>query len=112
MTCLIPTQFDSEVKPMVHELRIYEIKPGMMDSWLKLFNEDIVPLAKKTDVPVEGAWVSPDRTQFIYLRNYNCTEDEIEAKMAAYWATPERQALGDIPGSHIATMDVRLIEPV
>ncbi len=97
---------------MVHELRIYEIKPGMMDSWLQLFDEHIRPLAAKTDVPVEGDWVSPDRTQFIYLRNYNCSEEEIPAKMEAYWATPERQALGDIPGNHIATMDVRLIEPV
>ena len=33
-------------------------------------------------------------------------------KEAAYFASPERTALGDIPTSHIAKIEVRLIEAV
>jgi hypothetical protein len=35
--------------------------------------------------------------------------EEIEA---AYFDTPERKALGDLPSSHIAKIEARVIEPV
>ena len=31
---------------MVSQLRIYTINRGMMDSWVKLFNEQIRPVAR------------------------------------------------------------------
>jgi hypothetical protein len=45
------------------------------------------------------------------VRRFNSAE-EIPAKEAAYFASPERKALGDIPTSHIAKMEVRVIEAV
>ena len=96
---------------MVYQLRIYTINRGMMDSWLKVFNEHIRPLHDKLGIPVVNSWVNADRTEFIWVRRFNNT-DEIPEKEAAYFASPERTALADIPTSHIAKMEVRVIEGV
>ena len=45
------------------------------------------------------------------MRRFNNT-DEIPEREAAYFASPERTALADIPTSHIAKMEVRVIEGV
>ena len=82
-----------------------------MDSWLKLFEEHIRPLHSKLGIPVERTWVSADRTDFIWVRSFQNAE-EIAEKEAAYLSSSERQALGDLPTSHIAKMEVRVIEPV
>ena len=96
---------------MVSQLRIYTINPGMMDSWLKLFEEHVRPLQSKCGMPVERTWVNTDRTEFLWLISFQNAE-EIEEKLATYAASPERQALGDLPPSHIAKFEVRVIEPV
>ena len=94
---------------MVSQLRIYTINRGMMDSWLKLFEEHIRPLHQRLGIPVEATWVNSDRTEFLWVRNFDNPED-IPVKEAAYFASPERTALGDIPTSHIAKMEVRVME--
>ena len=96
---------------MVSQLLIFTINRGMMDSWLKLFEEHIRPLYSKLGVPVERTWVSEDGTEFIWVRGFQNAE-EIPEKEAAYHSSPERQALGDQPMSHIAKIEVRMIEPV
>ena len=96
---------------MVSQLRIYTINRGMMDSCLALFEEHIRPLHKRLGIPVERSWVNADRTEFLWVRTFNSVE-EIPEKEAAYFASPERTALGDIPTSHIAKIEVRVIEAV
>ena len=96
---------------MVSQLRIYTINRGMMDSWVKLFNEHIRPLHDKLGIPVECSWVNADLTEFIWVRRFN-SADEIAEKEAAYFASDERKALADIPTSHIAKMEVRVMETV
>ena len=96
---------------MVSQLRIYTVNRGMMDSWLALFEEHIRPLHQKLGIPVERTWVNADRTEFLFVRTFNSVE-EIPEKEAAWSASPERTALGDIPTSHIAKMEVRLIHAV
>jgi len=96
---------------MVSQLRIYTINSGMMDSWLKLFNEKIRPIHEGLDIRVESTWVNADRTEFLWVRSFDSVE-EIPEKEAAYFASDGRKALGDIPTSHIAKMEVRVIEKV
>ena len=96
---------------MVSQLRIYTINRGMMDSWLKVFEEHIRPLHSKYGMPVERTWVSADRTDFVWIRSFQNAE-EIAEKEAAYYSSPERTALGDLPTSHIAKINVQVIEPV
>ena len=94
---------------MVSQLRIYTINRGMMDSWLKVFDERIRPIHDKMGMPIEATWVSSDRTEFIWVRSFSSVE-EIPGKEAAYFASPERQALGDLPTSHVARTEIRVIE--
>ncbi|ETW99155.1 MAG: hypothetical protein ETSY2_41425 [Candidatus Entotheonella gemina] len=96
---------------MVAQLRIYTINRGMMASWLQLFYEHIRPLHERLGMPVQNAWVNAERTEFIWVRSFNDRE-EIEAKEAAYFASPERTALGDQPTRHIAKIEVRVMEEV
>ena len=96
---------------MVSQLRIYTINRGMMDSWIKVFDEHLRPLHSKMGMPVERTWVNADRTEFIWVRNFKSVKDMEEIE-AAYFDTPERKALGDLPSSHIAKIEARVIEPV
>ncbi len=95
---------------MVYQLRIYTINRGMMDSWLRLFREQILPIHQKYGMPVEAAWVNADRTEFIWVRRFARVED-IPVKEAEYFSSLERKALGDRPNSHVAKIEVRVIEP-
>ncbi len=96
---------------MVFQLRTYTINRGMMDSWVDLFNEHIRAIHSKIGVPVVASWVNADRTEFIWLRRFN-SHEEIPAKEQEYFATDERKSLGDLPTSHIAKMEVKVIEEV
>ena len=96
---------------MVSQLRIYTINKGMMDSWLKVFEERIRPLHEQKGIPVGPTWVNAARTEFIWVRSFE-SEDVIAQKEAEYYGSPERLALGDLPGTHVAKTEVRLIEPV
>ena len=96
---------------MVSQMRTYTINKGMMDSWLELFDKEIRPIHESLGIPIVATWVNADRTDFIWVRTFNSVE-EIPEKEAAYFASPGRMALGDKPTSHIARMDVRVIEEV
>ena len=96
---------------MIAQLRTYTINKGMMDSWLELFDKEIRPIHESLGIPIVATWVNADRTDFIWVRTFDSVE-EIPDKEAAYFASPGRMALGDKPTSHIAKMDVRLIEEV
>ncbi len=96
---------------MTAQLRIYTINRGMMDSWLEVFNQHIRPLHDRLEIPVVSSYVNADRSEFIWIRRFRNAE-EIPTKEAEFFASPERTALGDIPTSHIAKMEVRVIEEV
>ena len=68
---------------MVAQLRTYTINRGMMDSWLKVFDEEIRPIHDKIGMPISATFVNADRNEFIWIRNFN-SADEIPDKEAAY----------------------------
>ena len=96
---------------MVYQLRIYTINRGMMDSWINLFNEHIRPLHDRLSIPVQSTWVNGDRTEFIWIRQFTDAL-VIQSKEAEFFASPERIALADQPTSHIAIIEVRVIDSV
>ena len=81
---------------MVSQLRIYTINKGMMDSWLKLFEEKIRPIHNKVGIPVECTWVNADRTEFIWVRGFASAEG-IPAKKPSIGARPSARLWATCP---------------
>ena len=96
---------------MVAQIRTYTINIGMMVSWLELFDKEIRPVHESLGIPIVATYVSPDRTDFVWVRTFE-TAEEIPDKEKAYFASPGRKALGDRPTSHIAKMEVKVVEEV
>lgn len=96
---------------MVQQLRIYTVNRGMMESFIKLFQEQLIPIHQKLGMPVERAWVNDARTEFIWVRSFP-SKEAISEMEKAYFDSPERKAIGDLPQQHIAKTEVRLIESV
>ena len=96
---------------MVAQIRTYTINKGMMDSWLELFDKEIRPVHESLGIRIVATYVSPDRTDFVWVRTFE-TAEEIPDKEKAYFASPGRKALGDRPTSHIAKMEVKVVEEV
>lgn len=90
---------------MPTQVRIYTINRGMLDSWIKVFNEKIVPTSAKFGVHVIGAWVNRPQNEFIWVRTF-----ESEEKLNVYNNSPERAAYSNETGSHIAKIEVRDVE--
>ena len=96
---------------MVGHLRIYTINSGMMDSWIRLFEEELVPKVKEAGMGIQAAWVNQERTQFIWIRTYDNIED-IKVKEAAFYGSEFWKAnVGRIRG-HLAHRDIVVIEPL
>ena len=97
--------------PIAH-LRTYTVNKGQMESWLKLFDERLVPLLREHDIRVEGTWVNDEGTQFIWVRSYGETEAELEAKEAAFYGSAWWQANVDHVRGHLAHREITLIRSV
>ena len=95
---------------MTSQLRMYTINRGMMDQWVKLFTETLVPMQEKHGIKIEVMWVSEDSTQFIWIRSFANPED-VKAKEAAFYGSPEWNAVMDRARSHIARTVVQNMEP-
>jgi hypothetical protein len=90
---------------MVTQVRVYTINRGMLDSWIKQFNEKIVPTSAKFGVNVIGAWVNRPQNEFIWVRTF-----ESDDKLKVYESSPERAAYSSDTGKHIAKIEVRTVE--
>jgi antibiotic biosynthesis monooxygenase (ABM) superfamily enzyme len=90
---------------VITQVRIYTINKGMLDSWIKLFNEKIVPTSAHYGVNVIGAWANRPQNEFIWVRTF-ATDDTLKA----YETSPERATYTGQTGSHIAKTEVRTVE--
>ena len=96
---------------MISQLRIYTVNRGMMDQWVKLFTESLVLIQENLGMKIDAMWVNEDKNQFIWIRSFADSED-LKAKEAAFGASPEWQAIRERAASHLARLDVQIMEPV
>jgi quinol monooxygenase YgiN len=92
---------------MVTQVRFYTVKDGHMDSWVKHFNEKIVPTAAKYGVHIQNAWVNRDQNEFIWVRSF-----ESEDALKKYEESPERAAYLATNREHLAKTEFRNVESV
>jgi hypothetical protein len=91
--------------PIPTQVRIYTINRGMLDSWIQIFNEKIVPTSAKFGVQVVGAWVNRAQNEFIWVRTYATDET-----LKTYEQSAERATYTGQTGPHIAKTEVRTVE--
>ena len=95
---------------MISQLRIYTVNRGMMDQWVKLFTETLVPMQEKHGIKIGGMWVNEDKNQFIWTRSFADAED-LKAKEAAFYGSAEWNGTVDHARSHLARIVVQVMEP-
>jgi hypothetical protein len=96
---------------MIAEIRTYAVKEGMLDSYLELFNRQIVPNHRLYGIPVIGAWADRQKNEVTWIRTFASRADR-KAKLDAYEASPERDAVFPIASYHMVKADVKILENV
>ena len=91
---------------MYAHLRIYTVNKGMMDDWLKLFNEKLIPLLNESGIKVESTWVNEEKSQFIWIRSYGNDISEVEGKEATFYGTEWWKKNVDMVRSHLAHREI------
>ena len=81
-----------------------------MDSWLKLFHEEIVPRTVEAGITVETVWTNSEKSQFIWIRSYGDSEADIETKEAAFYGSEWWAANVDRVRGHLAHREIIQIE--
>ena len=95
---------------MIAQLRTYTINRGRMESWVKIFNEVLVPMQERHGIKIEAGWTNEAKTEFIWVRSFADAED-LKAKEAAFYGSDEWKAVQDKARDHIAKGEVKLIHP-
>ena len=96
----------------IAHLRIYTVNKGQMDSWLKLFKEEIVPHTEEAGIEVVTHWVNSEKSQFIWIRAYGESEADIETKEAAFYGSDWWAANVDRIRGHLAHREIIQIETI
>ena len=96
---------------MIYQLRTYTVNRGMMDQWVELFNDKLVGAQRKYGMSIDEAWVNEDENLFIWIRSFADAED-VAAKEAAFYASPEWNEIVDHARSHLARIQVETMNSV
>ena len=94
----------------VAHLRTYTINKGMLDGWLKLFHDEIVPRSIEAGIKIESSWVNEERSQFIWTRSYGDSADNIATAEAAFYGSDWWLANVTHVRSHLAHREIVQIE--
>lgn len=74
-----------------------------MDAWVEEWRALVLPLRQRLGFEVPAAWVVEDMNRFVWLLAYD--GDDYEAANAAYYDSPERQALDPDPARHLSATE-------
>lgn len=97
--------------PKAAQFRLYTVNKGMLDKFTELFTSQIGPLHDEAGIPILSAWKYPKQNEFLWFRGFDSL-DAMEPALEKYNALPGRKALGDLPQSHHAKMEIRDVEYV
>jgi hypothetical protein len=93
---------------MASQLRIYQIKPGLLGEFTDFWRTEIVPVRRRFGFEVEGAWSDAETSTFAWVVGH----PDFAGADAAYYASPDRASLSRDPSDFIERSELRLMEPV
>ena len=82
---------------MRFQLRMYRVKPGLMDEWLESFAAGALPVRRQFGFSVLGPWVVREEDRFIWIVGH----EDFEAADKAYYDSAERAALDPPPSDYL-----------
>lgn len=93
---------------MATQLRIYDIKPGLMDEFVGKVAAHIIPLRKRHGFGVSGPWRNDADNQYVWMVHYD-GEEGFEAAAERYYNDPARAELPFNPMDYITNADLRML---
>lgn len=96
---------------MTAQIRMYTVKPGQMDSFIRAWAEGAVPLRARYGFKVDTAWKIEETNQFAWVTSYDGPLSWQDAN-DKYYSSPERRALDPDPASFLEKVETHLAEPV
>ena len=93
------------------QLRIYTIAEGALEEFVERWTRGVRPLRERHGFTVDGAWVVPEQNRFVWLLSYDGPGSFRDAD-AAYYASPEREALRPDPAELIVESETYLLSPL
>jgi len=93
------------------QLRVYTIDEGRLDDFVRGWLEGVRPLRLKHGFTIEGAWVIPEQSRFIWILTYD-GPGSFEERDAAYYNSLERAAIDPDPADLIVTNETSFISRV
>lgn len=97
-----------------YELRQYEIRPGKMDEWLKLMEEEIIPFQIEQGMVIAGSFRGEeDDSVYIWIRRFESESERERLYEAVYKSEHWLNNLTDRVGQCInrETIKVQRIVP-
>ena|SRR5437867_12321723 len=96
---------------MVTQLRIYRIKRGKMQEWIREWRERVVPLRERLGYRIDGAWVVDGQNTFVWLVTYDGRQSWADREKE-YYASHERTSMKPDPARHIVDTQTWLMTRV
>ena len=96
---------------MEYQLRVYRLRPGALDDFVREWKADVLPLRERFGFTVVGAWAERQAGRFVWILAYGGPEG-FERRDSAYYASPERASLDPDPARHIEAVDAFLMRSV
>lgn len=79
---------------MQTQVRVYQVRPGQLEAFVREWRTLIVPLRRRFGFQVLGAWASEEDDTFVWVLAHEGNFAEADR---AYYLSPERAALEPDP---------------
>ena len=64
----------------IAQLRTYTINKGQLEDWLEIFHSEVIP-------KVESTWVNQEKSQFIWIRSFGNSHDDVRTKESEFYSS-------------------------
>lgn len=97
------------------QLRIYRVRPGKLDAFVRAWRRHALPLRAEFGFRVLGAWHAADGSEFVWQLAYDGPEG-LEQREREYAAARGKVQFEDDPAAYLDGVEVRFLrglrEPV
>jgi hypothetical protein len=93
------------------QVRMYVAKEGMLEEFVRVFVEQLVPLRARFGFRVLGAWTVPEERRFVWVAGYD-GPGSIQEADGRYYSSPDRLAVRPDPGSLLQETNAWFATPI